>query len=590
MNFTLNKCTSEILDFIFKSKKPESEKERNLIGTSDLIADDVEALLSAMHAIPNDLNYDDWIRISAAYKAAVAGKEEYYKPFEEWSLQWPGNTPDIVRQKWDSIKDSEAGAGTIFFEAKKRGWKFPNVFSRSAPYKTADTILENCFSHSANRILVYTQDFYLWEDGHYQILHDNQVKKIISEELEDARQWGNGEAGKNLFNPKNNDITEVFEAIKNKTLVSFKNEQIPPFWIRNDPGLPPSEILCVKNGLLHIPSRTLMHHTPDFFTVNGLPYEYDPDAPPPKQWLKFLHSIWPDDLESIVCLQMFMGYLLTPDTSQHKILMITGPARSGKGTISRIITILLGKKNVVSPLIGNFKEHGLQPLIDKTAALINDARPPKSGETVRNIIETLLTISGEDFISVKRKYKDNWDGCLPVRFILFSNEIPSSLKDPSQALTKRFIHIQMTKSFYGKEDRDLLNKLKAEVPGILNWALEGYDKLKKRGKFIQPESGKDALDYLKDNSNPLSSFIADCCVIAPEETITTKDLRSAYALYSGDKEINKQDFGANLRALYPEITRVKKHKGYVYVGIGVNNPVSEFFLGQGDVFLDEMMQ
>lgn len=270
--------------------------------------------------------------------------------------------------------------------------------------------------------------------------------------------------------------------------------------------------------------------------------------------------------------------------------MFTGPARSGKGTISRTTTLLLGKKNVVSPLIGSFKEFGLEPLIDKTAALINDARPPKSGETVRNIIETLLTISGGDYISVRRKNKGNWDGYLPIRFVLFSNEIPSTLKDPSQALAKRFIHIKMTKSFYDKEDHSLFDKLQAEITGILNWALDGYENLQKRGKFIQPESGKDALDYLKENSNPLASFISDCCVIAPERQILTEDLREAYSLHSGDNEMTPQDFGTNLFALYPVLNKVKKSQGYFYVGIGLNDiPVSEFFGPKEEIDLDKMM-
>lgn len=588
--FILSECTSEILAFISQSNKNENAKKRKLIGDVSLLANDMDLLTSALDAIPNDLSYDDWIRVSAAYKAGVGGKIEYYPAFERWALRWFENTPEIVRRKWDSIKDAEAGAATIFYEAKKRGWKFPKLFSRKSPYDTAKTILDNCFSYEGKNILIYMHDFYLWKDGYFQAVHENQIKKIISEEMESAQQWDGNGKNKIPFNPKKNDIIEVFEAIKNKTLVSFGSQKKPPFWINNDRELPPLEILCVENGLLHIPSRSIIPHTPDFFTVNSLPYKYSMNAGQPKEWLRFLESVWPDDPESIECLQMYMGYLLTPDTSQHKILMLTGPARSGKGTISRIMTLLLGKNNVVSPLIGSFKDFGLEPLIDKTAALINDARPPKSGETVRNIIETLLTISGGDYVSVRRKNKGNWDGYLSVRFIMFSNEIPSTLKDPSQALAKRFIHIKMTKSFYEREDHSLFDKLQAEISGILNWALDGYDKLQERDKFAQPESGKDGLDYLKENSNPLSSFLSECCVIASGVSILTENLRAAYALHSG-QEISAQDFGTNLFALCSTVKKVKKNQGYFYIGIGLNdNPVSEFFLVQDSVSLDEMMQ
>ncbi len=579
------------IEALLEHKEQVNLKEHKPIGHPDLMARDFEVLVSALQAIPNDLKYGEWIRLAHAFKGGVGGSEDYYPVFEEWSLQWLDNTPKIVRKKWDSIKYAEAGAGTIFHEAKKRGWKFPNIFNRKSPYKTADTILDNCFSCEGEKTLVYTQDFYLWKDGYYQATHEDQVKKTVSEELENAQQFDKDSERKTPFNPKKNDIAEVLEAIKNKTLVSFESGKTPPFWIRNDPGLKPSEILCVKNGLLHIPSRTLIPHTSDFFTVNGLPYEYDPNEPPPEQWLKFLQSIWPDDPESIECLQMWMGYLLTSDTSQHKILMITGPARSGKGTISRIIVMLLGKNNVVSPQIASFKDFGLQPLIDKTAAMINDARPPKGGEGARSIVETLLNVSGGDSMSIPRKYKENWNGYLPARFVLFSNEIPSSLKDPSQALANRLIHIKMTKTFLGREDRDLSDKLQTEISGILNWSLEGYDKMKKRGKFTQPESGKDALDYLKESSNPLASFLSNCCIIKPDASILTEDLREAYTFYSGDKEMSPQDFGTYLLALCPTVANVRKGRGYTYIGIGLDDdPVSEFLSGKTTVSLDKMVQ
>lgn len=103
-------------------KRCEQVTERKPVGYPDLMANDIDMLISALQAIPNDLEYADWIRIMAAYKAAVGGDEAYYPAVEDWSLQWPDNTPEIVRQKWNSITHAEAGAGTIFFEAKKRGW------------------------------------------------------------------------------------------------------------------------------------------------------------------------------------------------------------------------------------------------------------------------------------------------------------------------------------------------------------------------------------------------------------------------------------------------------------------------------------
>lgn len=73
-------------------------------------------------------------------------------------------------------------------------------------------------------------------------------------------------------------------------------------------------------------------------------------------------------------LRTWFGYCLTGDTSQQKMLLIVGPKRSGKGTIARVLTRLIGNGNVSGPttssLAGPF---GLQPLIGKTLAIVSDA-------------------------------------------------------------------------------------------------------------------------------------------------------------------------------------------------------------------------
>ncbi len=91
--------------------------------------------------------------------------------------------------------------------------------------------------------------------------------------------------------------------------------------------------------------------------------------------MTFLDDLWSPDEQQIETLQQWSGYLLTPDTRQQKILMLIGPPRSGKGTIMRTETRLLGKGNTCSPSMAQFGEHfGLAQMIDKVAAIVGDAR------------------------------------------------------------------------------------------------------------------------------------------------------------------------------------------------------------------------
>ncbi|NJO55860.1 MAG: NTP-binding protein [Rhodospirillales bacterium] len=287
---------------------------------------------------------------------------------------------------------------------------------------------------------------------------------------------------------------------------------MPPCWLDHADEQPPAvEILAVENGLLHTPSRTLLPHTPTFFNVNALPFAYEPTAACPG-WLSFLNSLWPDDPSSIATLQEWFGYALLPDTSQQKILLLIGQPCSGKGTIARILHALLGIENVASPtLSGLATNFGLEPLIGKLLATVADARLSGSHSLV---VERLLSISGEDALTVDRKNRTHWTGKLDTRIMVLTNELPR-FHDQSSALPRRFIVLRTAQSFYGREDPGLTQRLLVELPGILNWALAGLDRLRERGHFLQPESGQGDVELLHDAASPVSAFVRDCCRLDP---------------------------------------------------------------------------
>jgi putative DNA primase/helicase len=151
---------------------------------------------------------------------------------------------------------------------------------------------------------------------------------------------------------------------------------------------------------------------------------------------------------------------------------LVGPKRSGKGTIGRVLTRLIGKHNCVAPtLAGLGTNFGLAPLIGKRLAIISDAR--LSGRADQHAIaERLLSITGEDALTIDRKYGSAWTGQLGSRFMILSNELPR-LTGVSGALAGRFIMLSLTESFYGREDPGLTDNLLTALPGILNWAIAG---------------------------------------------------------------------------------------------------------------------
>ena len=103
-------------------------------------------------------------------------------------------------------------------------------------------------------------------------------------------------------------------------------------------------------------------------------------------------------------------------------MLLIGPTRSGKGTIARVLTALLGKGNVAGPTLASLGTNfGLSPLIGRPLAVVSDAR--LAGANVHQIVERLLSISGEDLLTIDRKYRDPWSGEPLSRFLILSNEL-----------------------------------------------------------------------------------------------------------------------------------------------------------------------
>jgi putative DNA primase/helicase len=275
-------------------------------------------------------------------------------------------------------------------------------------------------------------------------------------------------------------------------------------------------------------------------------------------------------------LQDWFGYTLSSDTSQQKILFIVGPRRSGKGTIARVLTALVGRDSVVNPTLASLQTtFGLAPLIGKPLAFITDARLGGRSDQAA-ITERLLSISGEDALTIDRKHIAAWTGRLPARFAILTNELPR-ISDTSAALVGRLIVLVLVQSFFGREDPSLTARLLTELPGILNWALIGYRRLSERGYFMQPASAQETVEDLEVLASPIKAFIKERCRVGPGLTVSVELLFHTWRTWCnavGRKESGiKQTFGRDLKAVIPSLRITRPREGddryRVYEGIGL---------------------
>jgi putative DNA primase/helicase len=413
-----------------------------------------------------------------------------------------------------------------------------------------------------------------WERNRYVELEDGAVRGRLHPWMHNAVEY----TPSLDFRPFPANPATVSAALDTvRALVHVPGATDVPCWLSGSPDRPPAvEVLPCLSASLHIPTGDVLDPTPDLFSFNALDFDFDPCAPAPLEWLKFLDQLWPGDPGAVELLQEWFGYCLTPDTAQHKMLLLVGPRRSGKGTIGRVLAELIGEGNVAGPTTGSLAgPFGLQPLIGRSVAIVSDAR--FSGPELQTVVERLLCVSGEDRVTIDRKHLASVTMKLPTRFVFLTNELPR-LHDVAGALAGRFLLLTLTDSFFGREDPGLTDRLLGELPGILRWALVGWERLHQRGRFIVPASSKAAEDMLADLTSPVSAFLRESTVTGADKVVRVEELYAAWKAWceaDGRAKVpTRQSFGRELAAVMPGLRVKRNHDtGRFYVGVSLRDTI-----------------
>lgn len=423
---------------------------------------------------------------------------------------------------------------------------------RTKPSATA--FIQKYYTHSGLRTIHCHQDQLLvWRNNHYEVVEEGEIRKQLLDFLHNAATFRfpphGGPPALVPFKANSRTVDSVLDALRSVAIIP-ETVQSPAWLSSSNQRGEAADFIAFKSSLLHVPSGRVILATPLFFNRTALPFNYRARTPTPQRWHRFIKNLFGEDIEAIHLLQEWFGYVLSSDTSQQKALFIVGPKRSGKGTIGRILAALVGSLNVANPtttgLAGTF---GLQPLLGKSLVVVSDAR--FRGEHSGRLTEVILNITGEDPLTVERKFLGAVTEKLPARLMFLSNELPR-LSDASGALASRFLILRLDNSYLGTEDTTLTTTLLKELPGILAWALEGLARLRKRGRFIQPQSSMESAQELEELGSPVSQFVRERCKTGPNFTCHLRDLFAAWEAWCGEEGHEhpglKSSFGRNLSA------------------------------------------
>ena len=542
--------------------------------------------------IDPECGYHEWLKVGAILHHQFGGDVEACEAWDRWSSTGSSYTSTgdySCENKWRTFKGSGATLRSLLFQvnqqARTQALARGEIILDNGAMNHARTFLDNYYSSEEGYKLVhYADDFFIYVGTHYEVIEEATIRSKVYAFLDKCKKSGK-QGALVPFNPSPATVSGALDAIKSIVHLPNHPNTKPPIWLEKYAGSKPSasKLVSLRNGIFHLEDSILIPHSLGFFTQNSLPFEYDQLAQCPT-WMGFLSSVWADDQESIDTLQEMFGYILSGDTRQQKFFNIIGPRRSGKGTINKVLVALLGQHNTVAPELGELCDtFGLQPWLGKLLASFTDARAPERNRSA--VVSQLLRIVGGDTITVNRKNKEAWNGYLPTRLVIYSNEV-LQLTENSNALTGRMVVLKMTKSFFNKEDTDLAYKLEQELGGIFNWAMAGLKRrIARGGHFLQPTSGKEYLDLMAELGNPIGTFVEDALEFDPKAIVRKEDVFACFkhwalkkSMSPGTEQAFKRRFLAATQENYvmAQQVQIKGERSQVYLGIRLNEKAQKY--------------
>ena len=312
-------------------------------------------------------------------------------------------------------------------------------------------------------------------------------------------------------------------------------------------GLPAqTDRIHVANGTLYLEGKFVEDMQ---FCQNRLPVRYEPNAPNPDRWLKFLSELLEE--EDIPTLQEFMGYVLIPTNRAQTMMLIIGNGGEGKSRIGRVMRAILGD---------NMNTSSIQKLAtDKFARadqegkllmLDDDMKMEALSET--NVLKAIVTM--EDKIDLERKGRQSTQGYLFVRIMGFGNGSLSALYDRSEGFYRRQLALVVKDKDENRvDDKELGDKLIAEAEGIFLWCLEGLHRLIVQNyHFTISERARQRMEEARKEDNNILDFLESSGYIRFEQntTATSKALYTAYLMWCSDnaeKPFSERTFSGHLK-------------------------------------------
>ena len=328
---------------------------------------------------------------------------------------------------------------------------------------------------------------------------------------------------------------------------------------RSDPP-----VLAVANGLLDPVTRVSQFHTPDWLSTAKLPVAFDPTAPAPKKWLAVLNDVMEGDAERIAVLQEVFGSCLDRTYPAKRFVAFVGSGDNGKSVCLAVLRFLLGGSNCSAVNLDELSTNRFAAfaLFGKLANIVGDQGHFESADEGR-----LKTLTGGDLVTFEQKGKDSFVGVNRAKLVFACNTMPT-FGDKSEAVWNRLVAVPFEYTVpANKKNPALLTAAywADELPGILNWALDGLARLRSQGPTWAAKCDV-AKGQTRIDSNPARQFLTEECKYtgAATDSVWVEVLYQDYKTWCEKngftRPLTKPKFGREVRATYPQLPESKPRR------------------------------
>ena len=325
--------------------------------------------------------------------------------------------------------------------------------------------------------------------------------------------------------------------------------------------------LGVRNGWFDLHDGT--HHPPDPAKLITMtcPVGYDPDARCPR-WLQALGEWMPDPTVQSY-FQRLVGEALVGTVRDHLLVVIYGPGGNGKGTAIGTLAKLLGPYFTVphkSLLVREKQDSHPTNIAGLFRTRLAVASETDSGARLSE--EQIKNLTGGDRLTARRMYENFWDFDPTHSLWLQTNYLPN-VDGTDEGIWRRLRVLKWPAQFLGaKADHDLSARLEAELPGILNWAIDGCLAWQTEG-LAEPDAVRADTDAYRRSEDMLQQWVGDeGWMLSAGLTTTGKDLTDSWAEWT--ERIHGRRRSGQEMAQRLTVAGVKKIPGrpVIWKGIG----------------------